>query len=138
MGRVRWIIALISHLDLVTGMPRTLVSAWMRHKGDALAEKHYVGHELLDVRPRLDRLPPLAIPFEEGRRVLARVLARKDRERCKKLRTDETTAVEQDAREVHANDANPLQDADEQHLDLVGERGLEPPTRSTQSYASTN
>ena len=106
----------------------------MRHKGDTLAERCYTDRALLDVRRWLDRLPPLALRAAGSTGPLTRVLTREAGESWEELRTDETKGV---AAITGSNDANSLRDAGEQHLALVGERGLEPPTRSTQSYAPT-
>ena len=47
------------------GASQPIVSAWMRHKGDTLAERAYTDRELLDIRRWLDRLPPLPLPHDD-------------------------------------------------------------------------
>ena len=85
------------------GAPAQVISAWMRHAGDTLADRTYTDRAALDVLSWLDRL--VSSPDHERSRGGRRNSARnRDLEREK----------------------------------LVGESGLEPPTRSTQSYASTN
>ena len=131
------------------GAPPQIISAWMRHAGDTLAERVYTDRTALDLLTWLDRLPawrgdgePQLNPDGEvvlatgtDPRVLTRVLTREPGEPCTTVRqsgSSEGLAADlesalKDPRDPHSSD-----------LTLVGERGLEPPTRSTQSYASTN
>jgi len=132
------------------GAPPQVISTWMRHAGDTLAERAYTDRSALDVLPWLDRLPAWRGDGEpqpkecDGERSAAtgtggdassRVLTR---ESPKNPGTPWPFVSPADQELDRTDRRNSARDHDLAPPELVGERGLEPPTRSTQSYASTN
>ena len=128
-----------------------LVGAWMRHKGERLFERHYTDRSLLDLRRWLDRLPALPLPTSsadsssvgEARATgttgpLARDLARDIGASCVKLRYEATAAGGAPGDGATPDRTQTAAQTPSAPSAMVGETGLEPATRSTQSYASTN
>ena len=135
------------------GAPPQLISAWMRHRGDTLAERTYTDRTALDVLAWLGRLPAWRGTDDEHgsdasetataratgtddsaaevARVLTRVLTRAPGHSSPFESSRDRHAETSDRRNSRGNHA--LAPAA-----VVGEKGLEPSTRSTQSYASTN
>ena len=145
----------ITHLEAL-GAPASVVSAWARHKGGTLAQRVYTDAALLGVREWLDRLPGFGgepSPRESGAGDLlatgtdgqadaqtdpAKAYPKASHGRDHDRPLEPTRAHELGKLLPMARNPQVPNSASKPGLALVGERGLEPPTRSTQSYASTN